>query len=66
MSDIAALFARDPLKMSDEDIDRIISTMRERRHQFNTGAIKSAAKLTKKEEEVSGLKLDLNLNIGSK
>jgi hypothetical protein len=67
MSDIATLFARDPLKMTDADIDKIIETMREKRHLFNSAPQPKGNKLTKKEEEVSsGLKLDLNLDLGSK
>jgi hypothetical protein len=67
MSDIAILFARDPLEMTEEDIDRIIESMREKRHLFNTGAAPTKGKLTKKEEEITeGLKLDLDLNLGGK
>jgi hypothetical protein len=33
---IAELFARDPLTLSDADIDRIIASMREARLQFKT------------------------------
>lgn len=62
---IGMLFARDPLKHTEQDIDRIIAKMREARHTFKVQATKkpSAAgpKLTEKEAAASkmGLKLDL-------
>ena len=64
--DVATLFARDPEKMSEADIEAIITVMREKRHIFNQAPIdKKAPKLTAKEEKVSkelnNLTLDLKL-----
>ena len=50
MSDIALLFAKDPLKHTREDIDSIIQTMRASRHQFKSGikvGTKAAPAVTK-------------------
>lgn len=58
---IALLFARDPLKHSEQDIDRIIAKMREARHTFKTAG-KPAPKLTK--GETAAQKLNLNIDIG--
>jgi len=66
-SDINELFARDPLSLTDEDIDLIIAEMRKRRHLFKT-APKSTSrkttspKLTEKEKAVKGLG-DLGIDI---
>lgn len=64
-TDVSVLFARDPLKHTDEDIDRIIAKMREARHTFNTVAKKPAAssgpKLTEKEKDATKLSLKLDL-----
>ena len=47
--DIAVLFARDPLKHSDEDIDRIIKKFRDARSTFKaTGKAPTAKKAGKK------------------
>lgn len=62
-TDIAILFARDPLRHSDADIDAIIEKMREARHAFNTGALGAKPKLTKKEEEVAKAGLGLSLKL---
>jgi hypothetical protein len=67
MTDIATLFARDPLKHTREDVDAIIAKMREARHTFNlAGKTPAQPKLTKAEKEVegAGLKLSLNLKLG--
>ena len=37
MSDLAALFARDPMKLTKEDVRSIISIYRDKRKQFNLG-----------------------------
>lgn len=64
-TDIATLFARDPEKMSEADIDAIIEAMRAKRHLFLSGPVKKTPALTKKEAEVtkdlSNLSLDLKL-----
>lgn len=59
MSDIATLFARDPLKMSDEDFAQIIAKFREARHAFVSGPAPKAAPKPK----VSKLNLDLEIDI---
>lgn len=64
MSDINELFSRDPLDLTDDNIDEIIAHMRERRHLFNTTPTsKSGApkKLTAAQKKVSGLNLDFKL-----
>lgn len=63
MSDINELFSRDPLKMTDQDLDQIIQTMREKRKAFKSqpASAKSAPKLTEAQKKVSGLNLDLDL-----
>lgn len=38
MSDIAELFDRDPLKLTDQDLDTIITSLRQQRANFNLGA----------------------------
>lgn len=54
MSDINELFARDPLKLSDEDIDKIIEEYRKKRHQFKALPTGAAPKsLTAKQEKVT-------------
>ena len=63
MSDIARLFATDPLRHSEADIDAIIEHFRASRANFKlTG--KAPAKLSKREAEAekSGLNLDIDLS----
>lgn len=43
MTDVAILMARDPLSLTRENIDTIISTLRASRHQFNSGIKVGAA-----------------------
>lgn len=64
MSDIALLFARDPLKMSDSDIDQIIEAMRAKRHLFNSAPAGPKPKLTKAEAEVSSKLSNIDLDLG--
>jgi len=66
---IAILFARDPLKHTDQDIDRIIEKMRADRHTFNNSpkpaAGAAAPKLTAKEKAaVDGVGSKLKLDLG--
>lgn len=61
---MAELFARDPLELTDQDIDTIIADMRSRRKQFKTiqktGAKpKAQPKKTKAEVAVEKMGLDL-------
>jgi len=37
MSDLSELFARDPVGLSDQDIDKIVARMREAQAQFELG-----------------------------
>jgi len=64
MTDINELFSRDPLKLTDENIDEIIAYMRKRRHLYIAGPAKSKAAstaLTAKQQAVSSLKIELKL-----
>jgi len=51
MSDIAELFARDPLSLSDVDLTLIITKMRESRGQFNLGNVKAGSMKPKTEKQ---------------
>jgi glutamate 5-kinase len=65
-TDIAILFARDPLKISDADFLRIVQKFREQRHTFTTGGTIKAPtgkSLTKAEAETKALGLNLDLDI---
>lgn len=67
MTDISELFARDPLKLTRDDITDIIKRMRDARAQFNLGNVKAGstkplsekAKATKSLADSLDLKLDL-------
>lgn len=62
MSDIADLFARDPLELSEQDLDRIIARFREARHTFSSPApAKGKAPAKPKDAEVAGLAAKLDL-----
>lgn len=65
-TDINELFSRDPMKLSEADIDRIIMEFRKRRNIFNANPAAIAAKpagkvLTSKEKAVSSLKIEFEL-----
>ena len=67
MTDIAELFARDPLELSDQDLDAIVARIREQRSQFNLGnamAGSMKAKPVKKEIADLSSKLDLGNILG--
>ncbi len=70
MTDLAELFARDPLSLTKEDVSSVVTEYRARRGQFTLGAMKAGkvAKPTKKAAAVSGLdlKLDLSAVLGGK
>lgn len=57
MTDLSELFARDPLTLTNPDIDRIIEQMRAARHQFNAGNMKAGSTKapTEKQKQVSDL-----------
>ena len=65
-TDIAELFARDPLELSAQNLDQIIARLREQRSQFNLGnAMAGSMKpKTAKQKTVADLagKLDLKLD----
>jgi hypothetical protein len=62
-TDIAKLFATDPLKHSEKDIEAIIAKMREARHQFNTAAARPKTPAKQPDKDVTKLSLDLDLGI---
>lgn len=64
-TDINELFSRDPLKLTDEDITKIILEFRKRRNLFNANPAAAAApkKLTAKESAAASLKIDLDLGL---
>lgn len=63
MSDIAELFARDPLSLSKQDIGEIVKYYREKRAQFNLGD--KTAGSTKKMKSEPGPKItDVNELLG--
>jgi hypothetical protein len=58
--DIATLFARDPLSLSTQDLDSIITGIRKMRHTFNEGQRAPTTKSLKKPAKPSlGLALEL-------
>lgn len=65
MSDLSALFARNPLDLTKDDIRTMIETFRKSRHQFNLGNVKagSTKPKTEKQQKVASLagKLDFKL-----
>lgn len=65
MSDLAELFARDPLKLTDEDIHSIIEEMRKSRHAFNAGNAKagSTKPKTEKQKQIASLAEAMKINI---
>lgn len=65
MTDIATLFARDPLGLTNSDIDLIISEMRKSRAQFNMGNLKagSTKPKTEKQKKLDDLIQGLDISI---
>lgn len=65
MSDIAELFARDPLQLSQQDIETIVVEMRKSRQSFNAGNMKagSTKPKTEKQKAVAALSDKLNISI---
>lgn len=65
MNDLPALFARDPLSLTREDISQIVATMRESRKAFNLGNKKAGSTKppTEKQKQINSLaeKLDISL-----
>jgi hypothetical protein len=60
VTDLAELFSRNPLELTNPDLDAIITEMRGMRHAFNAGNMK-AGTTKKKEKDVDSIvdKLDL-------
>ncbi len=57
-TDVAALFERDPLSLTERDIDAIIAYLRKTREQFQSG-VKSAGSMKKEPpKKVTNLSLD--------
>lgn len=65
MTDLAELFARDPLNLTKEDISSIIEEMRKSRHAFNAGNMKagSTKPKTEKQKTIAALAEKMNINI---
>lgn len=64
--DIAELFQRDPLKLTDKNLDLIISKFRQARKQFNLGAVtagKAPKPLTEKQKQTVSLVEALNIKL---
>lgn len=60
MKDIAVLFARDPLKLTTDDIDTIIKEIRKRRDSFSTAA-PSRKRETKTSKLLQGLDVEIDV-----
>jgi hypothetical protein len=65
MSDLAELFSRDPLQLTDEDIRSIIEEMRKSRHAFNAGNAKagSTKSKTEKQKQIASLADKMNIDL---
>jgi hypothetical protein len=65
MPDLAELFNRDPLQLTDPDIKSIIEEMRKSRHAFNAGNAKagSTKPKTEKQKAIASLADKLKIDI---
>lgn len=65
MDDITVLFQKDPLELTDIDLDLLISKMRQARGQFNLGAMKAGSTKppTEKQSATATLAKKLNLDL---
>ena len=63
-TDIAELFARDPLSLSDQDIDRIVSKFREMRGQYNLGNAMAGSTKPKTVKQKAALDIASKLDLG--
>jgi len=61
MSDLSELFDRDPLSLTDQDIAKIITRMREAQAQYELGAKAPVAPRPKKSAKTLDLLKDLGL-----
>jgi hypothetical protein len=63
MSDLAELFARDPLTLTDDNISTIIEEMRKSRHAFNLGNLRAGTTKPKTEKQKQIIELGTKLGI---
>ena len=64
MTDVTELFSRDPLSLTNEDIDKIIEEMRAKRHLFQSvPATKPKAAPAKTKAQAAALTLDIDLDL---
>jgi hypothetical protein len=65
MSDIAELFARDPMSLTHDEIEQIVIKLRSMRGQFNLGikAAGSTKPKTEKQKEIARLGLNLEIDL---
>ena len=58
MNDLATIFSRDPLELTDDDIGQTIAYFRANRHLFNQTPVKTRPK----KESAAPANLDINLD----
>lgn len=63
MSDLATLFARDPLSLTKPEIRSIIEEMRKSRHAFNAGNMKAGSTKPPTEKQKAMMSLSEKLKI---
>lgn len=65
MSDLAELFARDPLNLSDADLDKMVEAYRENRKAFKLGNMQAGKVPSPKQKAATDLAsmLDLKLDL---
>ena len=65
MTDLAELFARDPLQLSKQDIRSIVEEMRKSRHAFNAGNAKAGTTKpkTEKQKTIASLAEKMKINL---
>lgn len=63
-TDIAVLFARDPLELGDQDIGRLVDKFREMRGQYALGNAMAGSTKPKTEKQKATLDLAAKLDIG--
>jgi phosphosulfolactate synthase (CoM biosynthesis protein A) len=62
-TDIAELFARDPLQLTRKDVKDIVDVLRNARHQFNSGNMQAGnMKVSKKAAETAKAAKELGLD----
>ena len=65
MSDMATLFARNPLSLTREDLDTIVAEMRKSRHAFSLGNVKagSTKPATPKQKELNSIAATITIDL---